>query len=163
MREIKVKLYQFDELSEDAKEKARQWFREGNDGYFEWEHVQEDAKTIGLEIQSLDHHRANRGGFITSAPECIEDILANHGESCDTYKTAKKYEPTFKELEAMRDNDDEKFDDAFANAEYGFLYDLLEDYRAILEREMDHLNSNEYIDEIITVNEYEFTEDGKRA
>lgn len=31
MREIIVKVYQFNELNDDAKDKARQWFRQGND------------------------------------------------------------------------------------------------------------------------------------
>lgn len=45
-REISVKLYQFDELSDKAKEKAREWYREGafDDGL--WDDITiEDAKT----------------------------------------------------------------------------------------------------------------------
>lgn len=58
MREITTKVYTFDELSDDAKEKAREWFRQdvftdSND----WEFVYEDAKEIasmfGLDIQKI--------------------------------------------------------------------------------------------------------------
>lgn len=163
MREITVKLYQYGELSDKAKEKAREWFREGYDGYQSWEYIKEDATNIGLEIESLDQHRANRGGFVTSAPECIEDILANHGKDCETYKTAKKYEETFQVLEGMRDKDDPKFEDEFEKAEHEFLHDLLEDYRIMLDREIECQNSDEVVAENIEANEYEFTENGKRA
>lgn len=37
MRTIEIKLYQFDELSDDAKEKAREWWRKGFE--FDGEHV----------------------------------------------------------------------------------------------------------------------------
>lgn len=40
-------VYQFDELSEDAKDRARDWYREGALDYDWWEFVYEDAKTIG--------------------------------------------------------------------------------------------------------------------
>ena len=36
MKEITIKLYQFSELSDSAKEKARQWWRECNDGDSSW-------------------------------------------------------------------------------------------------------------------------------
>lgn len=58
MREITTKIYTFDELSDDAKEKAREWFRQGvfDDSNY-WDHVYEDAKEIasmfGLDIQKI--------------------------------------------------------------------------------------------------------------
>ncbi len=170
MREIKVKLYQFNELSERAKEKARQWFREGYTGEFAWEDIQEDAEQIGLKIMELDQHRANHGKFIESAPECAEKIIKNHGESCETYKTAKTFLTERDEIvsEAERDEngdlaDESALDDALDELESEFLRSLLEDYRIMLEKEYEYQNSDEYVDEGITANEYEFTEDGARA
>lgn len=47
MRIIETKVYKFEELSDKAKEKARDWYREGvfNDSY-DWECVYEDADRI---------------------------------------------------------------------------------------------------------------------
>jgi hypothetical protein len=44
-----------------------------------------------------------------------------------------------------------------------FKYALLEEYLSMLRREVDYMQSTEYIEEGIRANEYEFTEDGKRA
>src|SRR3954466_15035963 len=47
-------LYKFGELSEDAKEKARQWYREADDGDNFWsESVIEDAATIA-DLMGID-------------------------------------------------------------------------------------------------------------
>lgn len=46
-------LYTFDELSEKAKEKARDWYREGALDYDWWEFIYSDAATVGA-ILGLD-------------------------------------------------------------------------------------------------------------
>lgn len=46
MRTISINLYKFDELSDKAKEVARQWWRDNDSGENKWaEYVLEDAKT----------------------------------------------------------------------------------------------------------------------
>lgn len=53
-RVVETTVYQFDELSKDAKEKAREWYRQGALNYGWWNSVYEDASTIaklfGLDI-----------------------------------------------------------------------------------------------------------------
>lgn len=44
---IQLTLYKFEELSDQAKEKARDWYREGDDFQFDAEVVYNDASTIG--------------------------------------------------------------------------------------------------------------------
>ena len=55
-REIRVKLYTFDELSDKAKERARAWWREGEQWEW-WEHTFEDAKTclalVGFTVKDI--------------------------------------------------------------------------------------------------------------
>lgn len=53
MRIKETKVYTFDELSDHAKEKARDWFREGHLDYEWWESIYDDAATIGA-ILGLD-------------------------------------------------------------------------------------------------------------
>lgn len=164
MREIIVKVYQYDELNEKAKERARNWFLEAC-GYDEfWEYSYEDAENIGIKITSFDlYRRTISGDIITSAPQVIQEILENHGKHCETYKTAKRYEPAFKALEMVRDNDDANFDDEWENAEHEFKHDILEDYLAMIQKEYDYVQSKEYLEDGIRANEYEFTENGRRA
>jgi len=45
--ELKKKVYYFNELSDEAKEKAREWYREGAFEWNWWDFVYEDAKYIG--------------------------------------------------------------------------------------------------------------------
>lgn len=55
MHTISTTVYKFDELSDKAKERARDWYREGGLGYEWWDSVYEDAYTIaglmGLDIK----------------------------------------------------------------------------------------------------------------
>lgn len=44
MTTVEIKVYQFDELSDEAKEKAREWFREGNLHHNWFESIYEDFK-----------------------------------------------------------------------------------------------------------------------
>ena len=46
-KQVVSTVYSYKELSEQAKEKARDWYRDGNLDYDWWESVYEDAKTIG--------------------------------------------------------------------------------------------------------------------
>jgi hypothetical protein len=52
-------LYTFDALSEKAKDKARDWWRQsaGHDQW--WEFTFEDAQRVGLKIESFDTGRRN--------------------------------------------------------------------------------------------------------
>lgn len=148
VKELKVKVYQFDELSEEAKEKARGWFREGAFDYEWYDSTYEDAKEIGLEIVEFDITRNTIGGHLTiGAREVCQRILKEHGESCNTYKLALENKDI--------DEDDE---DAVKEFEYA----LLEEYLAMLRQEADYICSNESVDENIRANEYGFTVDGKR-
>jgi hypothetical protein len=166
MREITVKLYQFDELSEQAKDKAREWARDdqGMRGQYEFDYLIEDAKMVSLAIHRLDDHRANEGEFIGSARDTVELILKNHGVHCETYQTAVRYQADLDRLFKLASNEEtQKTEDAYADCMHEFLHDLLEDYRVLYNQGIEYVYSQEAIDEDIKANEYEFTEGGKRA
>lgn len=165
MRTIKTNVYKFDELSDDAKEKARDWYRQGYDGADVWEYVKDDAKEIGLKITELRPtgiQGNNDGEFITTARECAEKIIKNHGETCETFKTARAY---LKDIDALELDEDDEFvdEDAADELTKEFKYSLLEDYRVIYEKDEEYQNSDEVVDESIIANDYEFSEDGARA
>jgi hypothetical protein len=159
MRTITIKVYEYNELTDKAKARARDWYLEGVFDYGWWENIYEDAANVGIKITSFDSYHAE-GSIITSAPEVIEDIRANHGKTCNTYKIATIHEPIFQELEASRDKDDETFEDRFIVAEANFLREILAAYHKILDDEENYMQSNEYLEAGILGNEYEFDVSG---
>lgn len=166
MKIIETKVYTFDELSDSAKEKARDWYRNGCLDYEWWDSIFDDAKRIGLQIESfgLDRDRHACGKFIASAEECAHKIEDEHGDSCETYKTAKSYLADRDRLIAVdgEDESEHDLDRALDSLDDEFLKSLLEDYAIVLQNEYEYLLSDESVDESILCNEYTFTEDGKR-
>jgi hypothetical protein len=171
MKTIEIKIYTFDELSDSAKETARNWYREGGLDYEWWDHIYEDAKTAGLELKTfdLDRNRHAIGNFIESARECAELIIKNHGHECETFKTATAF---LKERDEIVDTapkdengdleDESALDDNLDKCEAEFLKSILEDYSRMLQRESEFLYSAESVDENIRANEYTFLQNGKR-
>ena len=171
MKTITKTVYTFDELSDDAKEKARAWYRDGALDYEWWDATYEDAKTIGLKLTSfdLDRNRHAKGALTESAPEVADLILKNHGDTCDTYKLAESF---LKERDAIvdgaeRDENGEFVDvpaleEKLDDCETEFTRAMVEEYSVTLQKECDWLLSDESVDESILANEYTFTVDGKR-
>jgi len=165
-------LYSFDELSEDAKEAAINNCRDYNANYDWWEFTFEDAANAGLKITSfdLDRSRHAEGEWITSARECAQSILDEHGETCETYKTSEAFLAERDGLvDAWPKDEDGEFenegdlDDELDDIESEFLKSIVEDYSIMLQKEYEYLYSDEAIQETIEANEYEFTEDGEQA
>ncbi len=160
-------IYKFDELSERAKEKARDWYREGALDYEWWDSVYEDAKAIGLKIKGFNLGRGSKvdGQFTKSADDVARLILKEHGEDTETYKDAEAFLADIDEKFARetREDDEASYEDVVENNEEEFLKTLLEDYRIILQKEEEYLLSKEVVDESIEGNDYEFNEDGSRA
>lgn len=158
---INTEVFFYDELeTEQAKEKALNWALETNYGYDWWNNIYEDAQNIGLKIKSfdLDRNRNATGQFINGAQETANKIIAEHGESCETYKTAKKFLAEFDRLNNMTDIDESLLQES----EETFLAEILEDYSIILQKESEELSSREYLETMIKDNEYTFTAEGKR-
>ena len=173
MREdVKItKVYRFDELTEEAKEKAIDQFYDINVGYEWWGGMYEDAKTIGLEITEFNIDRGSycRGKWIENAEDVARLILENHGESCETYKDAWEFQNAVSVQGSIfedRDDYDPEYEEFTDSDQYQELCEefqrtICEDYRIILWKEYEYLTSKEAIIETIEINEYEFTEDGK--
>lgn len=172
MRKIESSVYRFDELGDKAKDRARDWYRSCALDYEWWDGVYDDAERVGLKITSfdLDRNRHADGKFITSARECAQAIVDDHGTDCDTYKTAEAFLRERDEAvdSAPRDDDGEfvserELESKLDDIEREFLRAILEDYSINLQREYEYLMSDEQVDECIESNSYEFTIDGERA
>lgn len=151
MRTIEIKLFQYDELpTEAAKEKAREWFAQGLFDFDWWDPTYEDAENIGLKITSFDWYRHEIDGKLqTSVNDIARKIRAEHGKQCGTHKLALT-------VDLRKANDRGEDMETFERA-------LLQEYLAMLMREMEYMESREYIEDTIRGNEYEFIETGKKA
>jgi hypothetical protein len=169
MKIIETAVYNFEELNDKAKEKARKWWMEisASDDWHEFTY--EDAEEVGLQITAfdLDGRGYCKGHIFTSAPECAEYITENHGKNCSTHATAQKYLAALKVLGDSCDAEcgsEERtaWEETRAEIDQNFERGLLGDYLKMLRDEYEERNSNEFIDDAITANEYTFTIDGKR-
>ena len=172
MRTFEIKIYQFSELSEEAKEKAIQWGAELNISHDWWEFTYDDATNIGLKIDSFDLYRREiNGEILNSATDTATKIIEDHGEECDTYKLASvflmqwanlvsKYSDGIK-TDIVAEENEGQFDEEANELEAEFKRELLEEYLCMRDREYHYLTSEEAIIETIEANEYEFTEDGE--
>lgn len=171
-RQVTTTVYQYSELSDKAKEKAREWASTVICQDDWWDSIYYDAENIGLRITSfgLDRNRHAEGEFIEGAESCAHKIEDEHGATCETYATAKGYLAERDRVinEAPHDEDGE-FEDEYAldseldEMDGEFLRSLLEDYSIMLQKENDAMYEDSYLAEFIEANAYEFTEDGKRA
>lgn len=170
MRTIRTKVYKFDELTPEAQWKAIENLADINVMHEWWEFIYEDAKQIGLIINSFDEHSCT-GKLEVSLMECCDLIHKNHGEQCATYKTATDFELKWNELvtkysdgittDKVSEENESDFDNQADELETEFKHSLLEDYRILLNREYEYLTSREAIEESIRANEYEFLPNGK--
>lgn len=168
MKTKTINLYQFSELSDEAKENAISKLSTINVDFDWWLSTYEDAENIGLKITSfdLDRNREAKGEFMLSAPEVAQNIINNHGEMCETYKTAQTFlndhNPVFANYmdESHEDYESQESEDKLIDIENEFLNSLLEDYSMLLQNECDYLQTDTSIIETIEANDYYFDADG---
>lgn len=173
MREdvVTTKVYSFDELSDEAKEKAIEKLYDINVLGDWWDGVYDDAETIGLEISefNLDRGAFCRGTWTEDAEGTAQLILNNHGEDCETHKVAKTFLADLDKTFLASDDCDLEyaviFEEFTESDEYEelckeFQRMICEDYRIILQKEYEYLIGEEAVVETIKANGYEFTVDG---
>jgi len=165
---VKTEVFKFNELDDNGKYHCLSVLHDINIHYDWWNNVYEDAKNIGLEIESFNDYECT-GNFAHGQSEtCAHSIETEHGEVCETYATAKDYLKSRDEAvdTAPRDEDGEfeseyDLDQELDAIDAEFLRSLLEDYRIMLMKEYEYLTSEEGIHETIEANEYEFTANGE--
>ena len=178
------KLLKFDELSEEAQESILQRHRDINVDCEWWEHIFEDAATIGLRIDGFDlgNKRSIEGELTENLLDCCLLIRKHHGKGCDTFQTARGYLREYgKALGKWRKvelaDDPEYYSDyapidwinAFEREDEAqelmeqFKLGLLQDYYSILNREHEYQTSEEQVEQAVVAMENLYTEDGTPA
>lgn len=158
MREKTIKCYQYSELGEKAKQKARDWFLQGDDMGFDWENLQSDAKDVGIKLTAIDDRHGAKGELTLDFTQVLTLILKEHGAECETYKTAAKYKKMY---DALPEEEIISIDASDVMRE-DFLIDILEDYSTMWSKEVAYHCSDEYVKDAMEANEYEFDENGRR-
>ena len=171
MRTQTINIYKYDELSDRAKEAARDWWRQGALDYDWWDCIFDDAVGIGLKINEFDAGRSSliTGDFINKPDDTTAKILAEHGEDTPTAAEARYYQKTMAEFMATAEKDEDgelatyALDDEKLGSEADFRHALLQQYLTALRNEEEYQLSDEVAEETIRANEYEFWENGKPA
>lgn len=158
MRTIQTNIFEFNELSDSAKENARSWYRDGNT--FDW----------------FDDYLASINAFCGEFGVTVTNYCLGEGRGAfiDTNATnanfrGLKLENFDKELTPtgfcadsdLRYNFHEVFKRS-GDALHAFK-DTIETIQHTIRRDIEDSNSDACVDDSIECNEYWFTEDGKRA
>lgn len=155
MREAKIKVYKVQELEEKAKERALQTLSEWNTDYDWWDWIEENDQ-IRLKSFDLYHHDIEID-FTNSAEETAKQIIKDHGESTDTYKTSIAFLNNYRSMQSLAGEEDEEKREELIQE---YKHDLSQDYLALLQSEYDYRTSEEALIEFADANEYEWHEDG---
>lgn len=98
MKIIETKVFEFDELSESAKENARNWYREGDDFSIYADSVIDDAKEIGR-LMGIDIKTVYYSGFSSQGDGACFEGYYSYITGCT--KAVKEYAPRDKKLQEV--------------------------------------------------------------
>jgi len=157
-------VYTFDQLEEGSQEKARDWYREGNDYPMLWGDLmnltKEALEEAGFRVGEMDQ----KFDIFYSLSNCQGDGFSFSG---DLERKGKSYTITqsgnyFHEMTMIAVEVSEE-------GEEEYVPEVLEECREIARRmeragydDIEYQNSDEYVDESIEDNEYTFTKEGER-
>jgi hypothetical protein len=167
-----INLYEFDELSESAKENAVRELWDCNIDFSDWhESVTEDASRVGVVITEWDLNHHSMSAKISDCEFTANEILKEHGEQCDTHKLAKKFLADRDALirkysdadsqDVVAEGNELEFDNDLDYLEDDFISELKEEYLSMLRKEYEYLTSEATIIETIKSNCWTFTAEGK--
>lgn len=187
MKTINVKVYQFNELSDDAREVAMNNYMEHYmDSWYDY--VLEDALNVDVYIEEFDVYRNHcRVRFQQEAEDTAQAIIEEGYAGAlkeivqewqeDVNNALRSYSKYDEYLDWISDRgfteDDFDFDDwliyesGYAedklNMDLDFLKQLADYYLKVLKDEYDHYTSESYIEDFYDCNEALFLESGEEA
>lgn len=164
MRTVETKVYTFDELSDEAKEKARNWWRDGD----EMPLLSEDMNYKAEELLKENGIEADTFKVYYSLSHCQGDgaMIEFSGTWDDKHVTVKQYGrysheySTDIEMYSENEEGDREYLDykAFEEDVYVPMCRALRDWGYDC---IEHNRSKDVVDELLILNGYEFTEDGE--
>ena len=162
MKTIEIKVYKFEELDKQTKEKVIDNYRNINVEDFQWyDWIKEDFIRLGLEIRSFD---LDRGSFaeihIEDFEQTSKSIIKQFGDSVAIKQTAKNY---LKELKKIVSNfkEDEDIERELEILDEEYQKEYSEDILSYLRANYEWETSDESVINTIEANDYDFTTEGK--
>ena len=164
MRTETIKIFQYSELSKEAKEKARKWYLDGDNTPFLTENIEESIKEDLEEkdikiIKNFEVHYSlsnSQGDGVM-----FEGLFLFKGVHFRVKHYGHYYHGNSKTIESLRDDDKEippKLDEEFNN-----LYvEICKKAEKVGYAEIEYQESEEAIAETMEANEDDFLEDGTR-
>jgi len=174
MRTIETNLYQFEELSAEARQKAIETNSTINVDFDWWDCTYEGMREMGVEINSFDIYHRDISITIEDSEYTARQIVKNYGEGMDIYISSKRFterrDALVKRLGEGNDIDGysvkhenwSEFDEKIEYLEEEYRQQMAQSIFTWLYEEYDYLQSDEAIAETLIINEYEFTKDGIR-
>ena len=162
MKTIEIKVYKFDELDKQTKEKVIDNYRYINvetTTWYDW--IKEDFNRLGLEIQEFDLGRRNYIKiYIDNFKDTSESILQEFGDSVGVKRTAKNYLDQYnKILSNFKEDEDIEREVEILDEQYEKEYS--EDILSYLRSNYEWETSDEAVIGYIEANDYDFTTNGK--
>lgn len=156
MRQQTIALYTFDELSDDAKEVAREWYRQ--DLQYPWFDESMNSIKVFCDEFGVSIKDYSIGAFSHSYIET--DVENSNFRGLKLKRVKRDNMPTGYCIDCELW---ETFYDDFkrtGNALHAF-NEAIDAAVSEIVRDIEYQYSDEAIDEMLTINEYEFTENGK--
>jgi len=157
MEIVEVKVYKFEELSDSAKDTARQWFREGFD--YPWfqdsmDSVKAFCKEFNIKVKDYEIGLWGHSYIDTDAENQHFRGLKLSEFKRDHMPTGYCLDCTLWEtfVDTWKSTSDPL--GAFKEAIHVAVRDIVSD--------MEYQDSDEAVDEMLVINEYDFDEDGRR-
>jgi len=162
MKTIEIKVYKFDELDKQTREKVIENYRFINvEDTFWYDWIKEDFIRLGLEIQEFDLGRRNYIKiYIDNLEETSKSILQEFGDSVAIKQTAKNYIDEYNKIQAnFKEDEDIERELEILDEEYEKEYS--EDILSYIRLNYDWETTDEAIIETLRANDYDFTTEGK--
>ena len=162
MKTIEIKVYKFEELDKQTKEKVIDNYRTINvEDTFWYDWIKDDFNRLGLEIQEFDLGRRNYAKiYIENFEDTSNYIIEEFGDSVLIKKTAKNY---LKELKEIVSNfkEDEDIDREFETLDENYQHEFEADILSYLRANYEWETTDEAVIDTIEARDYDFTTDGK--
>lgn len=162
MRKIEVMLYEFSELSEAAKERAIERFRDFNVDYEWWSSSYDGMAECGIVIHEFDTYRGTIRSVIDDKYETAKTVISDWGETMDLHVLSKQFLLDRGAL-VEKYGEGNSIDADLDKLESKYHYDMNQEMLKMLREEYEYLTSDEAVINSIEANKYEFTEDGTLA
>jgi len=173
MRAIEVKLYEFEELSAEAKENAIANNRTINVDFDWWDCTCESMKEVGVKIDSFDIYYRTISIIIEDSEHTARTTIENFGEGMEIVKISKQF---IKDRDALvkrlgegndiagysvKEEFIDEYDEEIEYLEEEYRKEMSEEILTWLRDEYEFLQTDESVIEALISNDYEFTEEGQ--